>query len=66
MEAHYLSCEVTRCPACGRRSMVVTYEGLADPAEPDEVVLWLPTHGRCEHGCDTHRHLLPGLVPEAA
>lgn len=66
MDAQYLSCEVTRCPACGRRSMVVTYEGLADPAHPGEVVVWMPTHGSCEHGCDTADHLLPGLSQDAA
>jgi hypothetical protein len=46
--------------------MVVTYEGLADPARPDEAALWLPTHGQCEHGCDIHDHVLPGLAHEAA
>ena len=46
--------------------MVVTYEGLADPARPDEAALWLPTHGQCEHGCDIHEHALPGLAHEAA
>ena len=66
MVVQFLSCEVTRCPACGRRSMVVTYEGLADPAEPDRAVVWLPTHGPCEHGCDTRHHVLPGLSREAA
>ncbi len=66
MNTQFLSCEVTRCPACGRRSMVVTYEGLADPAGPDVAVVWLPTHGACEHGCDTAQHLLPGLSRDAA
>lgn len=66
MDAEFLSCEVTRCPVCGRRSMVVTYEGLADPARPDEAAVWMPTHGACEHGCDTRGHLLPGLSTEAA
>ena len=46
--------------------MVVTYEGLADPGRPDVAVVWLPTHGACEHGCDTRHHLLPGLTQEAA
>jgi hypothetical protein len=46
--------------------MVVTYEGLADPAGPDEAVVWLPTHAACEHGCDTRHHLLPGLSRDAA
>jgi hypothetical protein len=66
MDAQFLSCEVTRCPACGRRSMVVTYEGLADPAQPDQAAVWMPTHGACEHGCDTRDHLLPGLSEKAA
>ena len=66
MHAQFLSCEVTRCPACGRRSMVVTYEGVADPAAPDEAAVWVPMHGVCEHGCDTRHHLLPGLVADAA
>lgn len=66
MSAQFLSSEITRCPACGRRSWVVTYEGVADPARPDEAAVWLPIHGACEHGCDTRRHLLPGLATEAA
>ena len=66
MDAQFLHCEVARCPACGRRSLVVTYEGLADPARPDEAAVWLPTHGACEHGCDTRHHVLPGLSQEAA
>ena len=66
MDAQHLSCEVTRCPACGRRSMVVTYEGLADPANPARVAVWMPTHGSCEHGCNTAQHVLPGLAQEAA
>ena len=66
MDAQHLSCEVTRCPACGRRSMVVTYEGLADPANPAQVAVWMPTHGSCEHGCNTAQHVLPGLAQEAA
>ncbi|WP_155993213.1 hypothetical protein [Nocardioides sp. URHA0020] len=66
MEAQHLGCEVTRCPACGRRSMVVTYEGLADPARPEKAAVWLPTHGTCEHGCDVRHHVLPGLAHDAA
>jgi hypothetical protein len=66
MNTQFLSCEVARCPSCGRRSMVVTYEGLADPGRPDVAVVWLPTHGECEHGCDTRAHLLPGLSRDAA
>ena len=46
--------------------MVVTYEGLADPANPARVAVWMPTHGSCEHGCNTAQHVLPGLAQEAA
>ncbi len=66
MPVQHLGCEVTLCPECGRRSLVVTYEGLSDPARPDDVVVWLPTHAACEHGCDLAGHLLPGLWREAA
>jgi hypothetical protein len=50
-DVEFLRYQLSTCTRCESRTMLVTYEGVADPARPTSVAVWVAMNASCSNGC---------------